>query len=117
MCQQLAKAAILLIQQSLFLLHLIVVMYLSLHRSGSSNWARAVARLGRSIEEAGVAIYMLISDHFTIPGAAPLVRGVFPLDLTFQTVVERAEQLGAYVPFVHFLDLHDVSFFELGHRH
>lgn len=30
-------------------------------------------------------------------------------------MVERAEQLGAYVPFVHFLDLPDISFFELGH--
>lgn len=33
----------------------------------------SVARLGRHIEEAGVAIYTLIRDHLIIPGAAALL--------------------------------------------
>lgn len=69
-----------------------------------------VAHLVREIEEAGVAIYTLVHDHLIIPGAAPLVLGVFASDLlAFQTAVERAEHLGVYAPFVRFLDLADAN--------
>lgn len=52
----------------------------------------AVARLGRHIEEAGVAIYTLIRDHLIIPGAAALLA------------------LSVYASFVRSLDLSDANF-------
>lgn len=52
----------------------------------------AVARLGRHIEEAGVAIYTLIRDHLIIPGAAALLA------------------LSVYASFVRSLDLPDANF-------
>lgn len=54
-----------------------VMMYLPLHRCSSSTWARTAARHGPYIEEASVAVYTLMQYHLIIPGAAPLVLGLF----------------------------------------
>lgn len=72
-------------------------------------------RLVRYLEEAGVFVYIQITDHLVIPGAVPLVLGVFPnYLLSFETAANQAQQLGVFAPFVGFLDRPEVSFFEAG---
>lgn len=108
------EAAIELLQQSHFFRHVIVFMYLSLQLNGGALWVRMLVRLGRFIDEAGMAIYSQICDQFVTPAAAVLVFGGFPADLmAFDLAFGRAERLRVFTPFVHFLDQPDASFFEV----
>lgn len=49
---------------------------------------------GDFIEDAGTSVYTQIRDHLIIPGAAPLVLGVFANDLlSFEVAPDKAQSL------------------------
>lgn len=112
MSQQFREGVACLVQQSLFLRHVLVFMYLSPYRASDAPWIRVVVSLGRIIEESGVRVFRQIRDYFVIPRAPPLALSIFTLDmLAYKQAAQQAEKLGALTPFVRFLCKPNASYF------
>lgn len=69
-----AEAVIGLIQQGYFLRYVFVLIYLSLVHATGAPWIYMVVRIGKDVEDAGVAIYAQIRDHLvsSTSGAASI---------------------------------------------
>lgn len=94
----LAEAVIGLIQQGYFLRYVPVLMYISLVNTTGAPWISMVVRIGKYVEDAGVAVYAQIRGHLVSPQAAPLALEIFVADLVaFEQALDHAEILGVFV--------------------